>query len=100
MDICGLIILTFIITSLWDVLLRVMSENYRKLPGIMKYEFIKILQPYFKKHTLLAAALLAGFVGAVTQYVILNIMSFPLDIVNVGNIIAFLYAFTISALLV
>ena len=43
MDICGLIILTFIITSLWDVLLRVMSENYSKLPGIMKYEFIKIL---------------------------------------------------------
>ena len=73
-----IIILTFIVTALWDVILRVMSENYEKLPSyIQSYEFIKYLQPYFKKHTILAAALIAGFVGALTQAIILSFFDFP-----------------------
>ena len=61
-----LIILTFIITALWDVCLRFMALNYEKLPKIINktMPFIKDLKPYFQKHTLLAAALIAGFVGA------------------------------------
>ena len=38
--------------------------------------FIKDLKPYFQKHTLLAAALIAGFVGATTQPIILQINHF------------------------
>ena len=63
-------ILTFIITALFDVLLRYISLN-----KLLKYDFVRYLEPYFRQHTLLAAALLAGFVGATAQYIILNIMS-------------------------
>ena len=62
----------FIITALWDVVLRVMSENYDKLPKyIQSYGFLKALQPYFKHHTLLSAALIAGFIGACSLYFVL-----------------------------
>jgi len=94
-----IIILTFIVTALWDVILRVMSENYEKLPSyIQSYEFIKYLQPYFKKHTILAAALIAGFVGALTQAIILSFFDFP-KISNVkGTVIFFIVSFVISGL--
>ena len=94
-----IIILTFIVTALWDVILRVMSENYKKLPSyIQSYEFIKYLQPYFKKHTLLAAALIAGFVGALTQAIILSFLEFP-KISNVESTGIFLIvSFVISGL--
>ncbi len=99
MSVCELIILSFIVTGLWDVVLRVMSENYKKLPNMMKYDFVRFLQPYFKKHTLLAAALIAGFVGAITQYVILNMVSFPSDIMDVSSVVTFLLvSFIISGL--
>ena len=77
MKVCNLIIATFIITALWDVILRIMSENYDYLPKfIQKYKFIEYLIPYFKKHTLLAAALIAGFIGATTQYIIIKLYKF------------------------
>ena len=59
-------ILTFIITALFDVLLRYISLN-----RLLDYDFVRYLEPYFKQHTLLAAALIAGFVGATAQYFIL-----------------------------
>jgi hypothetical protein len=59
-------ILTFIITALFDVLLRYISLN-----KLLDYDFVRYLEPYFKQHTLLAAALIAGFVGATAQYFIL-----------------------------
>ena len=57
-----LIILTFLITAGWDVILRFMSLNFNKLPKIIKniMPFIGDLKPYFKHHTLLSAALIAG----------------------------------------
>ena len=67
------IILTFIVTAIYDVILRFMSENYYKLPSFLQYNFIKYLIPYFKKHTVLSAALIAGFVGAATQYLIIYV---------------------------
>ena len=78
----SLIIITFIVTALWDVILRFMSLNFHILPGIIKTSmpFIKDLQPYFKHHTLLSAALIAGFVGATTQPIIIYFMSFPKNI--------------------
>ena len=94
-----LIILTFVVTGLWDVILRFMSLNYNKLPKYFQIDFVKNLIPYFKHHTLLSAALIAGFVGATTQVIILSIMSFPTSIFNIGYISKFMIlSFIISAL--
>lgn len=79
MDYCCIYILTFIITALWDIVLRKMSENYDSLPRFLQFDFVKYLQPYFKQHTLLAAALIAGFVGSTTQVIILNVHKLPTD---------------------
>ena len=94
-----LIILTFIVTALWDVVLRFMSLNYEKLPKYFQMDFVEYLNPYFKHHTLLAAALIAGFVGATTQLIILSIMDFPQSIFEFGYISKFMIlTFIISAL--
>jgi H+/gluconate symporter-like permease len=100
-----IIILTFVITALWDVVLRFMALNFNKLPSIIKnlMPFIGDLEPYFKIHTLLAAALIAGFVGATTQPIILYIMKLPQKIPNntndIVNIVKFmLVSFVVSAL--
>ena len=66
-NIYRIIIITFIITALWDVVLRTLSL-YNPIPSVKAFfPFIQYLEPYFMKHTLLAAALIAGFVGATTQ---------------------------------
>ena len=96
-----LYILTFIITGLWDVVLRFMSLNFDSLPNIIKniLPFIKYLQPYFFKHTLLAAALIAAFVGATTQVIIINLLSFPKINSSYFYVLKFmLLSFIVSAL--
>lgn len=101
MGIDRLLILTFIITALYDVLLRYMSLNYDKLPAFFKwFDFIKYLTPYFKKHTMLSAALLAGFIGFGAQLIILTIMPYPnVKKINLHNIITFfVITFIVSAL--
>ena len=85
-----LIILTFIVTALWDVVLRFMSLNYEKLPKYFQMDFVEYLIPYFKQHTILAAALIAGFVGATTQTIILSIMDFPKRIFDIAYISKFM----------
>ena len=99
MENCKLYIVTFVITALWDVVLRIMVENYDKLPELIKLDFMEYLIPYFQKHTLLAAALIAGFIGATTQYIIVNIQQFPKNLSNIQTILQFLVlSFIISAL--
>lgn len=99
MDYKLLIILTFIVTALWDVILRFMSLNYDKLPKYFQIDFVEYLIPYFKHHTLLAAALIAGFVGATTQPIILSLMSFPKNIFDIVYLSKFMIiTFIISAL--
>lgn len=94
-----LIILTFIVTALWDVVLRVMSLNYEKLPKYFQMDFVEYLIPYFKQHTVLSAALIAGFVGATTQPIILSIMSFPESIFDIAYVSKFMIlSFIVSAL--
>ena len=80
---CNIYVITFITTAMWDIILRFMSENYTKLPHIFQYDFIRYLQPYFQKHTLLSAALIAGFIGATTQAIILQIHEFPTNISSI-----------------
>ena len=93
---CNIYILTFFITALWDVVLRIMSENYDKLPKFLQFDFIRYLQPYFKAHTILAAALISGFVGAITQVIILHTHKLP---TNMATYMTFLMtSFVISAL--
>ena len=99
MDYKLLIILTFIVTALWDVVLRFMSLNYEKLPKYFQIDFVEYLKPYFQHHTLLAAALIAGFVGATTQPFILSIMSFPKNMFDIVYVLKFMIVtFIISAL--
>jgi len=95
-----LIIITFIVTALWDVLLRIISLNQEKIKNKIQIpEFIKYLKPYFEHHTLLSAALIAGFVGATTQPIIIYLMSFPSKNSNLIYILKFMVlSFIISAL--
>ena len=98
-NIYRIVILTFIITALWDVVLRILSV-YEPIPSINNsMQFIKDLRPYFEKHTLLAAALIAGFVGATTQSIILHFMNFPTYNRSIKYIIKFMIlSFIVSAL--
>jgi len=96
MNNCYIYILTFFITASWDVVLRIMAENYDKLPPFLQFDFIRYLQPYFKVHTILAAALIAGFIGATAQVIILNTHKLP---TNMTTYMTFLItSFVISAL--
>lgn len=94
--ISDLIIITFVVTALWDIVLRKMSENFESLPLTIQKSmpFMKDLKPYFQQHTLLAAALIAGFVGALTQPIILQFTS--LQDKNILKIL--IITFTVSAL--
>jgi hypothetical protein len=87
-------ILTFIITALYDVLLRYLSLN-----KLVDWDFVQYLEPYFRQHTLLAAALIAGFVGATTQYIILRFMkpSLSVQFMALTFIISALYGFPMKA---
>lgn len=95
---CNLIILTFIITALYDLSLQIVTNNYDKMPEFIKwFDFIKSLKLYFKKHTILSAMLLAGFVAAIAQFIILNIIKFP---TTTSQMIPFLIiTFIVSALI-
>tara|TARA_B100001750_G_C15211682_1_gene448627 strand:+ start:354 stop:710 length:357 start_codon:yes stop_codon:yes gene_type:complete len=65
----------------------------------MQYDFIRYLIPYFQKHTLLSAALIAGFIGATTQFIIVNIYHFPTDFKDIHKVLYFLFlSFIVSAL--
>ena len=97
-DNCNLIIYTFIVTGLWDIVLRIMSNNYYKLPFFLKYDFIKYLIPYFKHHTILSAALIAGFIGSITQIIIINVIKFPEKLIFRNIIIFLIISFIISGL--
>lgn len=65
------VVLVFIITAFWDVVLRYISEGYIQLFGVEKMKWVTVLREYFQYHTPLSAALIAGFVGAMT-YVVIN----------------------------
>ena len=101
MQTTNLVIATFVVTALWDVLLRYMSLNFEKIPKIIQQRmpFIKDLKPYFQHHTLLAAALIAGFIGATTQPIIIAFMRFPSKRASFSYILKFMIiTFIVSAL--
>jgi len=84
--------LVFIITGLWDIVLRMMSEGKISFLGIEKMKWVKTLKDYFEKHTVLSAALLAGFVGALCYILyIYTIDTFKLKLNNYHSLILTLF---------
>ena len=63
-------VIAFTITAVWDVILRLFSEEKLQFMKIEKLNWVVALRPYFEAHTVLAAALIAGFVGAITVLII------------------------------
>ena len=93
-DCCG-VILAFAVTAFWDVVLRLFAEEKIKLLGIENISWVKTLKPYFAEHTLLAAALIAGFVGGIAYWLI-----YFFDHPSFKNRFVFsIYVFIVSALL-
>lgn len=89
------IIVVFFITGIWDVILRAMSEGYIDFFGIENMKWVTTLKDYFKYHTVLGAALLAAFVGAIAYILII----YTFDLLNVNNIFnQIVIVFFISAL--
>ena len=68
-------IASFAITAIWDVVLRQFSERRIRFMGIEDWKWVAVLKPYFEKHTPLAAALIAGLVGAIA-YVLISSFTF------------------------
>lgn len=86
------IIIIFLITAFWDVILRLMSEGKIKFFGIENMKWITVLEEYFEKHTILSAALIAGFVGAVTHFIIIkSLESLNLSGVNTYTILLVIF---------
>lgn len=95
MEYSNLIILTFIVTALWDVVLRFLSLNNEKI-NYKFPDFVRYLKPYFQQHTMLSAALIAGFVGATTQPLILYFMKFP----SVKSNILYIFQFMVLSYII
>ena len=89
------IIVVFFITGFWDDILRAMSEGHINFLGIENMKWVTTLKDYFKYHTVLGAALIAAFVGAIAYVLII----YTLDLLNVNNIFnQIVIVFLISAL--
>lgn len=89
------LIKVFLITGFWDIILRYMAEGHISFLGIENMKWVTTLREYFEFHTVLGAALIAAFVGAVTYPLIM----YTLDAFDVDNrITQLIVVFLISAL--
>ena len=91
-----ILILVFFITGFWDIILRALSEGKIKFFGIENMKWVTVLKKYFEKHTVLSAALIAGFVGVIAYIVIILAISY-LKISNVFLVLVI--TFIISGLI-
>jgi len=89
------LIVVFFITGFWDIILRAMSEGKLSFFGIEKMKWVTTLKAYFEHHTLLGAALIAAFVGAIA-YILIIYTYETLDVNN--KLYQFIWAFLISGL--
>lgn len=64
------LVVVFVVTAAWDVVLRLFAEKRLTLLGIENLSWVRTLEAYFEKHTVLAAALLAGFAGVMASLLI------------------------------
>ena len=76
------LIIVFFITGFWDLVLRSMAEGDISFFGIEKMKWVTTLRNYFQEHTVLGAALIAAFVGAIAYIIII----YTFDTFNVTNV--------------
>lgn len=90
----NILILTFLVGGLWDIILR----KYAMTPDLpwKKQDFAVATIPYFKKHSIIKAAVFAGLVSLYTQIIILGIVDFPTRLIQVPLFL--LVAFIVSAI--
>ncbi len=89
------LIIVFLITGLWDIILRNMSEGNISFFGIEDMKWVTTLREYFKYHTVLGAALIAAFVGAIAYVLII----YTFEIFDVNNVyLQLILVFLISGL--
>ena len=67
------LLLTFLITGGWDIVLRYLSEGKINFFGVENMKWVRVLKDYFALFTVIDAAIVAGLVGLVT-YIILSLM--------------------------
>jgi len=92
----NLLLYTFLVTGAWDIILRKYAESTTIQN---KPDFVKVLVPYFKKKSVLEAAIIAGIIGFVTQFLILKIVKFPFSLKLKEVVIFLLISFLISGLI-
>lgn len=86
------VVLAFVVTAMWDVVLRYFAEGKIEMLGIQNWTWVVALKPYFEKHTLLAAAGIAGMVGAFTYVIIETLAPARLSLPRYLLFIAFISA--------
>ena len=89
-----LMVVTFCVTAVWDVILRWFSEGKLEFMGIEKLSWVVALRPYFEHHTVLSAAAIAGVVGAGTS-VIIN--KFTPEVASESTLLYLLWVAFVSA---
>lgn len=87
----------FVVTAVWDVILRLFATKQVRILGIERWNWVHALEGYFHKHTVLAAALLAGFAGAIA-FAVIQLWT-PPSMDNFNNVVAYaLWIIVVSAL--
>lgn len=69
------LIVVYVVTAAWDVVLRGFSTGHLGGFGIERWRWVRSLSGYFHAHTMLGAAGIAGGIGAVTYAVIATTFS-------------------------
>ncbi len=105
-DTSTLLLITFAITAGYDAVLQMAKHRTPIIGDVVEFLvgksdwYISLTKDgsYFDRHTPLAAALLAGFVGCIAQLFILGLVEFPHSL-GLRKVVAFLVAtFVVSAL--
>ena len=102
-----LLLMTFAITAGYDAVLQMAKHDVPILGGTVKFFvgrsdwYISLTKQgsYFDRHTPLAAVLLAGFVGAVAQLLILGLVGFPHSLTLERVMLFLATTFVVSALI-
>lgn len=86
------LLLTFLITAFWDIVLRY-------YPLTPRPDFRVALDKYFEQHGVIEAAVIAGLVGFVTQIIILSLVNFPSKLMSKQTLIFLIVSFLVSGLI-
>ena len=89
---------TFVIASILNLITRLISEERMPMLNIIKDSaWMAGMQDYFKRTTPLQAALVAGFIAAVAQYLIVMIRAPPSMYNNASNLAFLWISFIVGA---